>query len=387
MNTPVLALELLLSIGLTPVGGGNVPAMKRFEYERPKMGSSMRMIVYATSPADADRAVEAAYARVDHLNATLSDYDPRSEVSRLSAASRHGAPAAACRVSDDLLLVLARASALAEQTGGAFDVTVGPFVRLWRRTRQQRVLPSQRRLAQTRRSVGHQKLRVDTSHGTVALAAPRMRLDLGGIAKGYIADEALKVLAQAGISPALVDAGGDIVVGDAPPGTSGWRVGLVPCAAAPAGRAAYVLLANRALATSGDTFRYVEIGGTRYSHIIDPRTGLGLTRRLMVTVCAPDCMTADSVASAVSVLGCEKGMAFVQQLPAVSVRVCDLQAEPRQTHVSTDFPQQKEIGCHEIRDPCYSRGTVGRRGYGCDHRSGLPDVHVHPVSDWRTSRF
>jgi thiamine biosynthesis lipoprotein len=141
---------------------------------------------------------------------------------------------------------------------------------------------------------------------------PNMRLDLGGIGVGYAVDEALAVLKRHGIRSAMIDASGDIGALDAPPGKTGWRIGISPHTTTRE-PTRYVSLANAALTVSGDSQQYVEIDGVRYSHIVDPRTGLGLTNRSTVTVIARDCTTADSLATAVSVLGPEKGLALVAQ--------------------------------------------------------------------------
>jgi thiamine biosynthesis lipoprotein len=144
-----------------------------------------------------------------------------------------------------------------------------------------------------------------------------MRLDLGGIGIGYAVDEALKVLRSRSIIRALVDASGDIGAGDPPPGKTGWTVEVVPLSSDDT-PSRTVSLANAAVSTAGDAFQFVEIGGRRYSHIVDPRTGLGLTDRIAVTVIAPDCTTADSLDTAVSVLGPIAGLALVEKTPGAA---------------------------------------------------------------------
>ena len=148
-----------------------------------------------------------------------------------------------------------------------------------------------------------------------------MRLDLGGIAKGYAIDEAQKVLGARGITRALVAGGGDMAVSDAPPGESGWRIEIAPLDAPNAPPARFVRLRHHALATSGDLFQHVEIDGIRYSHIVDPRTGLGLIDHSLVTVIARDCMTADSLTKPVSVLGPAKGVAFIEDTPGAAALI------------------------------------------------------------------
>jgi thiamine biosynthesis lipoprotein len=152
------------------------------------------------------------------------------------------------------------------------------------------------------------------------LLKPEMRLDLGGIAKGYAVDKALAVLRRRGITRALVDAGGDIGLGDPPPGKPGWGIGVAPLepGGPPGG---FLWLSRRAIATSGDTQQYVVIDGVRYSHLVDPRTGLGLTDHSSVTVIAPDGITADGLASAVSVLGPRQGLRLVEETPGAAALV------------------------------------------------------------------
>jgi thiamine biosynthesis lipoprotein len=144
-----------------------------------------------------------------------------------------------------------------------------------------------------------------------------MRLDLGGIAMGYAVDEGLKVLLAHGIQSAMIDASGDVGALRAPPGTRGWRIGIVPLEpSAPPSR--YLLLENGAVTTSGDAYQFVEIGGKRYSHIVDPRTGIGVTTPSAATVFAPTCIAADSLATALSVMGPEKGLALIDNTPGAA---------------------------------------------------------------------
>jgi thiamine biosynthesis lipoprotein len=154
---------------------------------------------------------------------------------------------------------------------------------------------------------------VNRIDGTAMVDRPGMRLDPGGIAKGFAADAALKVLRDAGMTRALVAAGGDLSLGLAPPGSNGWDVvlaGLDPDRSAPDSP---VWLANAGASTSGDAEQWVEIDGIRYSHIVDPRTGLGLTGHTSVTVIAPDATTSDMLATAVSVLGPDAGLQLIDR--------------------------------------------------------------------------
>ena len=284
--------------------------LQRFAFEQGQMGVSFKIALYARDEATANKAATAAYARIKQLNGIMSDYDPDSELMRLCRLSGPGKP---ITVSHELLFVLCRALALSQKTDGAFDVTVGPFVKLWRRARRQKRLPSRQRLKDAKSVVGHRFVHLDEKARRVELLKSGMKLDFGGVAKGYAADEAFAVLKQLGITRALIDASGDIVVGDPPPGKAGWRIGIARLTQPDAPPSRFIRLKNGAVATSGDAFQFVEIEGTRYSHIIDPKTGLGLTTRSSVTVIAPDGITADSLASAISVLGLEGVLTLIEE--------------------------------------------------------------------------
>ena len=248
----------------------------------------------------------------------MTDYDSDSELSRLSQTSGQNKEV---EVSPDLWIVLERAQQLAERSHGAFDVTVGPYVNLWRFARKQGVLPDPARLAKARLAVGYSHMQLDPARHSVKLTVPNMRLDLGGIAKGYAVDQALKVLNRAGISSALVSGGGDMAVSDPPPGKEGWRIELPPLDVTNAPRARYVLLSHAGLSTSGDLFQHLDVNGLRYSHIIDPRTGVGLTDHSLVTVIAPDDFTADGLTKVASVLPPQEALKIIRQTPNVAVRI------------------------------------------------------------------
>src|SRR6185369_2960103 len=163
--------------------------------------------------------------------------------------------------------------------------------------------------------------RLNPSRHTVELLVPNMKLDLGGIAKGYAINEALKILRGLGIDRALVEGGGDVGVSEPPPGKKGWRFELSSLDASNAPPARFLSLKNTAISTSGDLYQRLEIDGKRYSHIIDPRTGIGLTNHTLVNVIAPDSTTADSLTKVISVLGPERGLQFIEHTPGVAARV------------------------------------------------------------------
>jgi thiamine biosynthesis lipoprotein len=270
------------------------------------MGGEVRIVLYASDDSQARRAARAAFDAIAALEDIMSDYRAGSELRRLE-----GRAGEWVRVSEPLFAVLSRAITMARATNGAFDPTIGPVGRLWRAARLQRRLPDSRALDSARALVGWQSIGVDSAAARIRLERPGMRLDLGGIAKGFIVQRALDGLRSAGVPRALVEAGGDLAVGDAPPGTSGWRVVVGEST---------MHLANTAVSTSGPRYQYIEIDGVRYSHVIDPRTGMALTTAFEATVIATDGATADALATAITIVGAEQGRAIAERFGATIVR-------------------------------------------------------------------
>jgi thiamine biosynthesis lipoprotein len=289
------------------------PVLVRHEYTEPHMGTRFQITFYAPGEAAAKRAAKAAFARIAQLDGIMSDYRPTSELMQLC--QKAGGPP--ITVSEDLFIVLAKAQDISRSSDGAFDVTVGPVVRLWRAARKTKQMPDEQELKQALALVGYQNIRLDEKDRTVQLLKAGMQLDLGGIAKGYSADEALAALRKRGITRALVAAGGDIAVSGPPPGKEGWSIGIAPLEDPNKKPSRYLILRNGAVSTSGDAEQYVEIGGKRYSHIVDPRTGLGLVGRMSVTVVARRGILSDSLTKVVAVLGPERGFAILDGFDGV----------------------------------------------------------------------
>lgn len=281
------------------------------------MGTTVRVVLYADDRARAETAALAALSRVGALDAILSDYRAESELRRL-ARDAVGRP---IRVSDDLFRVLDAAQSLALRSHGAFDITVGPLSQIWRRARRQIALPSRDDLVQARAVTGFRLLVLDRGDRTAMVVREGMRLDAGGIAKGYAADEALAVLVRHGLRRSLVAVGGDLAIGEPPPSAAGWTVvlaGLSPERSAPGSP---LTLASAGVSTSGDAEQWVVIDGQRYSHIVDPMTGLGLTGQRLVSVVARDAMTSDMLATALSVMEVGRGLALADRTPGAAAQI------------------------------------------------------------------
>ncbi|MDX2247745.1 MAG: FAD:protein FMN transferase [Bacteroidia bacterium] len=283
----------------------------RFTFEHPQMGTTFRIVLYAENEAIAQNAAGKAFARIDSLNQSMSDYLPDSEISRLAAQAGTGTYQ---KVSSDLWNVLVRSQQVSRYSKGAFDVTIGPLSLIWRRAMRQQVLPSEEQIWKAVAKVNYKNLQLRKKDLSVMLKQPGMKLDLGAIAKGYASDKAYEVLLREGIPVALVDGGGGLRLGAPPPGQTGWKVEIFTQKETPDTLRKTLYLSHCGVATSGDTYKYVEADGKRYSHIIDPRTGYGIQSRRLVTVVAPDGMDADALATTLSIVGAEKGKKIAHKL-------------------------------------------------------------------------
>jgi thiamine biosynthesis lipoprotein len=319
-------LATALATGLLPGCLGSAPAADRqlFEAVEPHMGTLVRIKLYADGARQAKAAFRAAFDRIAQLDDALSDYKPASELNRICRT----AVARPVEAGADLYRVLEASQKLAGETDGAFDVTLGPVIRLWRQARNTNRLPDSAVLREAAGRCGYRKLHLDPAKRTVMLDQAGMQLDAGGIAKGYAADAALSILAELGIGSALVAASGDLAFGDPPPGQHGWRIGVDSFDGPEPAFTRVLELSNAAVSTSGDQEQHLDIDGTRYSHIIDPATGMGLSHRITVTIIARYGIDADGLATAVSVLGPERGIALIErQAGAAALVVTDHVAE------------------------------------------------------------
>lgn len=279
--------------------------LTRFEFTRKLMGTACLITVYADNEKEARASAAAAFDEMARLEAIMSDYIqsfPDSELLQLAQFASED-PAEVREVSDDLWPVLVRSVKVHDATDGAFDITAKPFTNMWRTSRKRRELPPKQAIDRMRPFVGMEHLVLNHDQQTARLTKPGVWLDLGGIAKGYIADRALAVLKARGLTIAQVQAGGDMALGDPPPGLEGWPIHVPdfpPRKDGQGGETEEGLAfwhANGGVSVSGDAFRFVEIEGVRYSHVIDPRTGLGVTGSRYCCVKGPSAFATDAAAT------------------------------------------------------------------------------------------
>jgi thiamine biosynthesis lipoprotein len=350
----------LVGLLLTATAGrAEGPALSRFVFGEPHMGTRFELTLYALDEKTAGAAAKAAFARIAELDGIMSDYKSTSELMRLCARAG-GEPVP---VSEDLFTVLAKAQEVSKRSDGAFDVTVGPVMQLWRRSWRTQRLPDPEQLSKARELVGYDKVVLDARARTVQLKKAGMRLDLGGIGKGFAADATLATLAKQGVTRALVAAGGDIACGAPPPEADGWNVAIQPLL--DDGKPPrFLRLKDAAVSTSGDREQHVEIDGKRYSHIIDPRTGMGLTGRRSVTVVASRGIDSDSMTKVVSVLGAERGFKLIDQIDGAAAYVVQKLDDKVETLESRDFRKWLRVD---------EDGTKKPREALKKQENGLPD--------------
>ncbi len=288
--------------------------LKRYTFTESKMGSPFMLVMYCADSLQAAKLAGNSFKLVDSFNNIFSDYNNSSELMQLNATA--GSNTAPVKVSPALMEILLQSKNAFAESNGSFDITIGPLVKLWRSARKTKQLPDKEKIAAAKNLTGFESLIIDSVEKTAILTKQGMSLDLGGIAKGWIAQKVIDFLHTQHIANALADAGGDIVMSTAPPGTQGWTIGVNIPEKQEELLDQSLLLQNKAVATSGDAYQYVEKDGIRYSHIVDPHTGYGVTFQRNVTVIAKDGATADWLATACSILPIKKAKKLAIKLGA-----------------------------------------------------------------------
>jgi thiamine biosynthesis lipoprotein len=269
------------------------------------------IVAYGADAAALQAAGERALDEVDRIDRLMSHYRPDSPLSRVNREGAHGPVA----VPPELAAFVELCLRYSRESGGAFDVTVGPLMKTWGFFGGEGRLPDESEIAAARESVGFTHVIIDLQRSTIAFDRPGVELDLGGIAKGYAVDRAVAVLARAGVAAALVSAGGSTVYGmGAPPGRKGWEVSIQD-PLRPRRIARRVVLRDRALSVAGARGKFFEAGGVVYSHIMDPHTGRPV-RDVAGTAVLTDTGTAgDALDDAFFVLGVSGSRDYLKHLP------------------------------------------------------------------------
>lgn len=253
-----------------------------------QMGTSLELTLWHSDPEAARRIIREAAGEVHRLNQILSSFDPDSSLSRFN----HRAGKGKTTVPSELYETLSISRRFSVLTGGDFDITVGPLMELWTVTASRGRLPDRDTLAAVLRRVGYERLKL-YDHDRAELLALGMKVDLGGIGKGYAVDRVVNKLITAGISAALINFGGSSIYAlGAPPGETGWEIGIQGTD----GRLRGVIhLRDMALSTSGSMGKFWTISGKRYGHLIDPKSGMPMSEPRMASVIAGSATVAEAL--------------------------------------------------------------------------------------------
>jgi FAD:protein FMN transferase len=302
-----LFFYIILMLTFFPAGA----QLQRFNFSQPKMGASFTITFYDDDSVHAAITAQQCFNLVDKYVLLYSDYIDSSELNLLCAKSGLGV---LVKVSDALMEIMLRSKTAFNKSAGSFDITLGPLTKLWRKARKEKIFPDEKVVKEKLSLTGFDKIIIDSLQQTILLTQKGIQLDLGGIAQGYIAQKVIDFLKESNIANALVNVSGDIAAIGAPPNTSGWTIGINVPQSNKELLNKKLLIANKAVTTSGDVYQYMEHNGKRYSHIIDPKTGYGITSGRNVTVVANDATIADWFTKACSLLPISKAKKLAQEL-------------------------------------------------------------------------
>ena len=287
----------------------------RYEDNHVSMACTYHVVVYGDDQQLLRKAVDSSFDEVDRIDRLMSHYKPESPLSRLNREASQGP----VKVDAELFDFIAECLHYSSLSEGAFDVTVGPLMKAWGFFRGEGRMPSEEELSAARQSVGYRHVFLNTQERTIHFTRPGVELDLGGIAKGYAVDRAVSVLKRAGISSALVSAGGSTIYGlDAPPHHAGWEE-RIQNPVDPNKTAFTVRLKNQALSVSGSYEKFFELNKHRYSHIMDPRTGWPVEGILSVAVIAENGTAGDALDNVFYVQGTQWSRKALTSLPVSKV--------------------------------------------------------------------
>jgi FAD:protein FMN transferase len=321
--------------------------LEGYETTFPAMGSTMSIIAYAPNEALATKAFEDAQQEVERLNKIMTDYESDSELNLFVKNAPMPTP-----LSKDLWNVLIASQSWYQRSNGAFDASVGTITRMWRAAKRAKSPPSPDKIAKAVSLSGWRYVSLDEKAQAGTIEKQGVTIDLGGIAAGYIIDATFDIMLKHGLSRCLINAGGDIRCGDSPPERIGWRIEVAPIATTSKSKSISgnesnenqplrrIYLSNASIVTSGDLWQFYEFNGVRRSHIVDPKTGVGVPGPSVVAVIAQKCIDADAAATAISVMGINDGMRFASLQSDIQAMMVTRNATTNELEyrVTDDFP-------------------------------------------------
>lgn len=317
MTTIKLFFPLLI-VALTPIQTAAGPSeVREIHYQ---MGTFLEMTLWHTEPEIAKRLLRNTVQEVHRLDEILTNYDPDSALSRLN---RH-AGAGTMRVPVELFELLSAARELSEKTKGVFDITVGPLMELWRRAAEESRVPNVKQLAAALAAVGYQNLAL-YGPDEANLTLSGMKIDLGGVGKGYAVDRVANLLRAAGVSAALINFGGSSMSAiGAPPGKTGWQIAVQDSDGQLRG---VIYLRDTALSTSGSMGRWWSIKGKQYGHLINPLSGYPVTAKRVATVVTRSATEAEALTKPLVLLG-KNALPTIENFPRAEAVVIPERGAP-----------------------------------------------------------
>lgn len=284
------------------------------------MGSRFEITVTAVNETEASRYMDLAVAEIDRIEKLISSWDPSSQTSAIN----DNAGIRPVVVDAELFDLIARCIALSKLTDGAFDISYASMDRLWKFDGSMTAMPDANAIRASVSKVGYQNILLDSTKHSVFLKYPGMKIGFGAIGKGYAADKAKHLLLENGVPAGIINASGDMTTWGRQADGKEWQVAITnPMDKHKA--FARLPITDGAVVTSGNYEKYVTFNGTRYSHIIDPRTGYPATGILSVTVFAPKAELADALATSVFVMGIDVGLNRIRQMPGIACIIVDEQ--------------------------------------------------------------
>ncbi len=310
-NLRLVNVFFLLNICIFKVTNSNgqpSPIWQKFTFAENKMGSKFELIFFDQDSTHAKMMAKAANLIIDSLNHSFSDYDSTSEISKIAILAGKWVP-----VSADLIQILKESRAAYQATDGAFDITMGTLTKLWRKNRKLKTLPDHKEISVALKNKGIKYLKIDSKNNRAYLSKNGILLDLGGIGKGYAAERIKDFFYKNDMKRILINAAGNIAIGEAPIGKKQWDIAVeIPGNSYKMSH--YTMeLKDMAVSTSGDAYQFLELNGKKYSHIINPKTGLGLTNQKQVTIVCKNATKADWLSTACCILSTKKALILAEK--------------------------------------------------------------------------
>lgn len=309
-----------------------------FEDSQFLLDTLVRVSVYdqVHSTAQVKKAVDQAFRLMEEIESKTSIHMDSSEVSRIV----RNAGQNAVKVSEETIYLLKESAKISDQTDGAFDITIGLIKELWGFDRIPFQVPDSGEIRKSLAHVNYQDVVIKDN--TVMLRSSPMRIDLGGIAKGYIIDRAVALLEEKGMQSGIVEAGGDLRIWGNHPNREKWKIGIKHPRKA---NELIGILSTTAVsvATSGDYERFFMKDGKRYHHLLDPKTGYPASGCISATIVSENALLADAYATAVFILGPEKGMQFIEEKPEIEGLILYEQDGKIQSKISQGIRDQIQM--------------------------------------------